>query len=128
MVPVVDHTMADRIVDAVTRGFRISKGFIADKKIKILYSSFGCKMAWFTRNGRSTRGCRSRSTGRNCSRENTFLISQLDVESVMASGRTYNEGSEFPAKLEEFNVCCKVDLRFKRIRTLLLSIQYHYRI
>jgi hypothetical protein len=84
MVPIIDHTMTNRIVNTITRCFRISKSFIADKEIKVLYSSFGCKMAWFTRNGRSTRRCRCRSTCRNCSRENTFAA--LIVESAMANG------------------------------------------
>ena len=104
MVPIIDHTMTNRIVNAITRSFRISKGFIADEEIKVLYSSFGCKMAWFTRNGRgiTRRRCRCRSTCRNCSRKNTFLLFRsINYGISHSKRRTYNEGSEFPAKLED---------------------------
>ena len=114
MVPIIDHTMTNRIVNAITRGFRISKGFIADKEIKVLYSSFGCKMAWFTRNGRSTRRCRCRSTCRNCSREYTFFyFAALIVESAMANGgRTMKDPSFLRNwKMMVFQFCCRVDLR-----------------
>jgi len=79
MVPIIDHAMTNRIVDTVARGFRVSKGFIADEEIKIFYTSFGCEMTWFARNGRSTRGCRCRPTRRNRSREDALLDCQNQI-------------------------------------------------
>lgn len=45
MIPVVNHTMADGIVDTICLG--ISKRFISDVKIEVLNSTFRSKVAWF---------------------------------------------------------------------------------
>ena len=128
MVPVINHTMTNRIVDAIAGGLRISKSFIADKEIKVFHSSFGCKMAWFSRNGGRIRGCRCRSTCRNRSRKDT-LFRSINNRIGHSKLKTYNEGSEFPAKLED-NVSLLLygRFKFKWIHTLLSSIRYHYRI
>lgn len=45
MIPVVNHTMADGIMDTICLG--ISKRFISDVKIEVLNSTFRSKVAWF---------------------------------------------------------------------------------
>lgn len=45
VIPIVDQTMANRIVYAI--GFGVCDCFVPDVEIKILNSSFGRKIRWF---------------------------------------------------------------------------------
>lgn len=102
VIPVVDHTVSDGVVNAIARCFRVRKCFVADKEVKILNSTFGCKMSWFGRNGWCSRGLRRGAACGDSRREHTVSpISRSSCISVVRENQTYNEGSELPAKLEE---------------------------
>ena len=45
VIPVVDLTMANRVVDTVSRRLRISKRFIANEEVEVLYPSLRGEMA-----------------------------------------------------------------------------------
>lgn len=50
MIPVINHSMPNRIMYTVSRGFRVCKSFIANEEVKIFYPPFGSKVTWFSRN------------------------------------------------------------------------------
>jgi hypothetical protein len=49
MIPVIYHSVANRIVDAIAWGLGVRKGFITDEEVKILDPTLGCKMAGLRR-------------------------------------------------------------------------------
>ena len=69
MVPVVDHTVANGVVDAIAGCLGIRQCFVADKEIEVFDASFRCKapgLCWDRRSStcclgsRTTRGYRGR--------------------------------------------------------------------
>lgn len=54
VIPVVYHTMPDRVVYTVAGCFCIGKCFIADKEIEVFYAAFGREVARFGRDRRSS--------------------------------------------------------------------------
>lgn len=47
VIPIINHTMADRIMDSITRRSGIGESFVADKEVKIFDSTFRCEMSRF---------------------------------------------------------------------------------
>jgi hypothetical protein len=39
VIPVVYHSMTDRVVYSISWGFRVRKGFVSDKEIKVFYTT-----------------------------------------------------------------------------------------
>jgi hypothetical protein len=50
VIPVLNHTMSNRIVDTVSRCLRVGEGLISNEEVEIFNSTFRCKIAWFGRN------------------------------------------------------------------------------
>ena len=42
MVPVLDHTVADRVMHAVAWGLRVRQRLIANEEVEVFYSTFRC--------------------------------------------------------------------------------------
>ena len=55
VVPVLDHAVADRVVDAIAGRLGIREGFVANEEIEVFDAAFGGKMAGFCRHGRCAR-------------------------------------------------------------------------
>ena len=64
MVPILNLTVTDRIVYAITRGLGISEGFIADEEVEILDAALGCEMTGLGRQSRSRATCLRRGSAR----------------------------------------------------------------
>jgi len=58
VIPVVYHTVTNRVVDAIAGRLGIREGFIANEEIEVFDAAFGSKMTRFCRNGRRTRRLR----------------------------------------------------------------------
>lgn len=70
VIPVVDHTMANRIVDTVSRGLGIGERLVADEEVEIFDPALRGQMAglcWYCRSRSARLGWRS--TGRDGSGE-----------------------------------------------------------
>jgi hypothetical protein len=70
VIPVVDHTMANRVVDTVSRRLGIGERLIADEEVEIFDPALRGKMArlcWYCRS--RSAGLGGRSTGRDGSGE-----------------------------------------------------------
>ena len=55
VVPVVDHAVANGVVDAIAGRLGVREGFVANEEIEVFDAAFGSKMARFCRYGRRTR-------------------------------------------------------------------------
>lgn len=55
VVPIINHTVSDGIMDAVSRCFRVGKGFIADEEVEVFHSTFRCEVTGFRGNSGCTR-------------------------------------------------------------------------
>ena len=55
VIPVLDHAVANRVVDAIAGRLGICEGFIANEEIEVFDAAFGSKMARFCRHSRCTR-------------------------------------------------------------------------
>lgn len=80
MVPVLNHSMTNRVMHAVSRRLRVRQCFIADEKVEIFDSTFGRQVAGFTGDlgtcaGRL--GCLATSSYRG--RENAAMQGVIDV-------------------------------------------------
>ena len=62
VIPVINHSMSDRIMYPVARRFGICQSFIADEEIEVFDPSFWCQMPRFRRYDWCTRGLRGWST------------------------------------------------------------------
>lgn len=51
MIPVVNHSMTNGIMDSVAWRLRVGQRFIADEEIEIFYTAFRRQMTGFGRNG-----------------------------------------------------------------------------
>lgn len=58
IVPIIDHTVSDGIMNAITRCLRVRKGFVADKEIKVFDSTLRCEMSWLGGNSGCSRRLR----------------------------------------------------------------------
>jgi hypothetical protein len=70
VIPVVDHTMADRVVDTVSRRLGVGERLVTDEEIEIFDPALRGKMArlcWYCRSRSARLG--GRSTGRDGSGE-----------------------------------------------------------
>jgi hypothetical protein len=47
MVPIVDHTMSDGIVHAISWRFGVGQSLVADEEVEIFDATLGGEMAWF---------------------------------------------------------------------------------
>ena len=59
VIPVLYLPVTNGIVDAIARSLGIGHSLIADEEVKVLDPAFGCEMAGFGGDRRSTRGLRS---------------------------------------------------------------------
>ena len=55
VIPIVNHSVPNWIVNAVTGRFHVSKSFITNEEVEVFNTSFRSKMPWFIWNGRCTR-------------------------------------------------------------------------
>jgi hypothetical protein len=53
MIPVINHSMTDGIVDTITRRLRICEGLISNEEVKVFYTAFRCKVTGLRRDGRT---------------------------------------------------------------------------
>ena len=100
MVPVLDLTMADGVVDAIAWGLRVGDGLIADEEVKILDAALRRKMAGLRGEcGASPTGLRGGPTRCYCGREYTgSRVSDIKGFGIWPE-YTHNDGSELPANL-----------------------------
>ncbi len=63
VVPVLDLTVADGVVDAIAGGLGVGEGFIADEEVEVLDASLGRDITGFGGKSGSARGLRSWATG-----------------------------------------------------------------
>lgn len=52
IVPIVDHTMADGVVDAISRSLLIRNGLVTDEEVEVFDTSLGRKitrLGWYGR-------------------------------------------------------------------------------
>lgn len=74
VIPIVNHSVPNWIVNTVTGRFHVGKSFITNEEVEVFNTSFRSKMPWFIWNGRCTRRLWRWSACRNCSRENAGLL------------------------------------------------------
>jgi len=127
MIPVINHTVTDGIMDSITGGLRIGEGFVSNEEVKVFYTAFRCEISRFRRYGRTaTSRLSGGPTGSNCGRENTEGNRNVSVaRDLVWECETYYDGSELPAKLRStMSECIRTD---HMVLTLSSKIQFHCR-
>ena len=80
IVPVIDLTVADRVVYAIARCLSIGKSLISDKEVKVFDAALGCEMSWL--GGYSGAGA-TRLSGRSTCGDGSWkhTTRELDISS-----------------------------------------------
>lgn len=46
IIPVLDLSMADGVIHAISRSLRVREGLVADEEVEVLDTALGCKVSW----------------------------------------------------------------------------------
>jgi hypothetical protein len=73
MIPIIDHSMSNRIVYSISGRPRVGQRLVTDEEIQIFNTTLGRKIAWLAWYCRRTRRLSGRATGGDGSRKHTEL-------------------------------------------------------
>lgn len=55
MIPIINHAVANRVVDTISRCLGICECLVSDEEIEVLDTPLRCEMTWTCRYGRASR-------------------------------------------------------------------------